>query len=258
MNEILEFLDSHASVRHFTDQEITEEQERTIITTAQRSPTSSNLQAYSIIGIRNRTTKETLAQLCGNQNHVAACSLFLVFCADLYRLYRINSKKGYPFQGEYTEMFVVATVDAALVAGRALMAAQALGLGGVMVGGIRNHIEKVSALLNLPRFVYPVMGMSLGYPKRPPKRKPRLPVEAIYFKETYSSSSFDTAIATYDETINRVGYLRDRQIEPEKYHHFTGEYSWSEHSARRMASEAPDSRRPHLLSYLQEQGFLKK
>lgn len=258
MNNILAFLNSHSSVRRFTDRQITEEDERTIITTAQRSPTSYNLQAYSIIGVRDRQKRQKLDHLCGDQGHVAQSSLFLVFCADLYQLSLLNEERRYPFRGEYTEIFIVATVDATLVAGRALMVAQALGMGGVMVGGVRNNIEEVGALLDLPELVYPVMGMSLGYPQLPPKVKPRLPMEAIYFKERYSSEGFKNSITTYDEIIDRIGYLKGRQITPDKYPNFTDRYSWSEHSARRMAASESGALRAHMLSFLQKQGFLKK
>ncbi|NOY89088.1 MAG: NADPH-dependent oxidoreductase [FCB group bacterium] len=258
MDDILKFLNSHASVRKFTDRPITVEDEETIIKTAQRSPTSSNLQVYSIIGIRNQETKEEFAVLSGNQDHIKQCPLFLIFCADLHRLALINKKKGYPFHGEYTEMFIIATVDCTLVAGRALMAAQALGLGGVMVGAIHNDPEKVSRLLALPEFVFPVMGMSLGYPAVPPKIKPRLPLKAIYHKEKYSDNDIDTYLQEYDKTIDESGYLKGREITPEKYPDFKGLYSWQEHTARRMASEEKLSLRPFMKSFLKEKGFMKK
>lgn len=57
MNEIYEFLNSHVSVRKFTDREISLADEFKIISTAQGSPTSSNLQAYSIVAIRDKEKK---------------------------------------------------------------------------------------------------------------------------------------------------------------------------------------------------------
>jgi len=258
MNAIIDFLNSHASVRKFTDQPITEEQERVIVTTAQRSPTSSNLQAYSIITVRNPDKKATLARLCGDQSHVAESALFLVFCADLYRLSRLNERRGYRFHGEYAEMFVVATVDTALAAARALMAAQALGFGGVMVGGIRNQPQEVSKLIGLPELTYPVMGMSLGKPAKTAKLKPRLPIEGICFEENYRQEQLDDAVARYDRTIDEVGYLHGREITPERYPDFEGVYSWSEHSARRLADDAPRVLRPHMKEFLLGRGFLLK
>ncbi|UCC44304.1 MAG: NADPH-dependent oxidoreductase [Candidatus Zixiibacteriota bacterium] len=258
MNDILAFLNSHASARRFTGDAVSDEQERTIVGTAQRSPTSSNLQAYSIISVRNQETKQELAQLCGSQQHVSDCSLFLVFCADLYRLMCLNKQRNYAFHGDTAESFIVATVDAALAACRALQAAQALGFGGVMVGGIRNQPEEVVRLLSLPKLVYPVMGMSLGRPEKAPKIKPRLPQEAVCFKEQYDRDSMPDIIEQYERAIADLGYLHGRQIEPEKYPQFSDLYSWSEHSARRMASDDPSATRLHLLDFLQSQGFVKR
>ena len=258
MNEIMQFLNSHASVRQFKEQDISAEAVETILTTAQRSPSSSNVQAYSAITVRDRSKKQEIARLSGGQKHVETCPLFVVFCADLYRLKYLNEQRGYAFNGDYTEAFIIATVDATLVAGRALMAAQALAIGGVMVGGIRNHPETVSELLGLPELVYPVMGMSLGYPKAVPEVRPRLPWEGLFFEEQYDSSIFDRVIKAYDETIDRAGFLKGREVEPEKYPAFEGQYSWSEHTARRMASADPSVLRPQMLRYLQSRGFLKK
>ena len=258
MNEILRFLNSHSSVRKFTAQPISVADETNIITTAQRSPTSSNIQAYSIISIRDDEHKEMISVWAGDQEHIKHAPLFLVFCADLYRLRTLNDARDYPYDGGLTELFIQATVDTALVAGRALQAAQALGLGGVMVGGIRNKIQELSDLLELPELVYPVMGMSLGYPVRESAIKPRLPQEAVSFKERYDTEAFEEPIKDYDDTILHLGYLKGREVRPEDYPDFEGAYSWSEHTARRMANlEGPVMRR-HMLGYLQARGFLLK
>lgn len=258
MNELIEFLNNHGSVRHFTDEPITEKQERTIVASAERSPTSSNLHAYSIISVRDQSKKDTIAEIAGKQAHVSKSALFLVFCADLYRLGTLNAKREYPYNGGYTEMFIVATVDASLAASRALLAAQAMGLGGVMVGAIRNNPSEVSNLLKLPELVYPVMGMSLGHPVKPPTPKQRLPLEGLWFRETYDPSAIEEAVAEYDRIIDERGHLKGREIDPDNYPDFRGTYSWSEHSARRMADCSPTALRPFMKSFLQKRGFLKE
>ena len=258
MSAIIDFLNSHGSARQFQERDITADDELLICKTAQRSPTSFNLQAYSIISVRNRTTKKTLAELCGGQDHVSACPLFLVFCADLHRQAELNKQRRYPCHADTVEMFMVATIDATLAASRALMAAQALGMGGVMVGSIRDDPDKTTELLALPELVYPVMGMSLGYPVKAPAVKPRLPIEAVRFVETYGSDKADAAIEEYDKTFEKTGYLSEREVEPEKYPGFSGVYSWTEHSARRLASESSDALRQYMMSYLRKQGFIKR
>ncbi len=254
MNENLKLLNSHASVRTFSGKDISDKDELTIISTSQHSSTSSNRQAYSIIGIRDKQKKKKLAELAGNQQHIIDSSLFLVFCADLFRLERINKQKKYETHSGYTELFIIATVDAALVAERALITAQALGIGGVMVGGIRNNPSKVDDLLQLPNLVYPVMGMSLGFPLKKPKVKPRLHINAIYHREEYSDVYYAKYIDEYDTVIDKLGYLKGREVFTEKYPTFKGLYSWSEHTARRHAEIV----RPHMKSYLENKRFLKK
>jgi nitroreductase len=257
-NDKIGFLNSHMSVRSFTDEDISVEDERTICATAERSPTSSNLHAYSIVAVRNQTTKERLAEFCGNQSHVAVCPLFLVFCADLHRLDLMCRERGYRSHTESTELFIVATVDAALAGGRALMAAQALGLGGVMVGGIRNQPDRVCEFLRLPNLAYPVMGMSLGYPSQPAKIKPRLPLDGLCFSESYDTNAISSAVAAYDKTIDKLGHLRGRETEPDKYPDFDGRYTWSEHSARRVASDNPGALRLHMRDFLKRRGLMMK
>jgi FMN reductase (NADPH) len=258
MNEIINFLNSHGSVRQFTGESISAEDEKLIVTTAQRSPTSCNFQAYSIISVRGQSKKDRLAELSCNQAHVSECSLFLLFCADLNRMRQLAIERGYEFYGEETDIFIVATVDATLVADRAMMAAQALGYGGVMVGGLRSGIEEVSELVQLPECVYPVVGMSLGKPTKPPQIKPRLPKEAVWFKERYQAERIEGCIADYDIAISEFGSLKGREIDPDGYPDYEGTYSWSEHTARRMADSSPQGRRLHMLSYLQKRGFLKR
>lgn len=256
MNTLIDFLNSHVSVRQFTEQPISDEDAHKIVTTAQRSATSSNLQAYSIIMVRDAQKKARIAELAGKQKHIEQASLFLVFCADLYRLRRVSERAGYPFLGHTTEMFIVATVDTSLAADRALAAAQALGMGGVMVGAIRNNPEQIAELLKLPDLTYPVMGMSLGYPAAKTPPKPRLPLEAICFEEEYRPEQLDPGIDSYDRVVDEFGHLRGREVLKEKYPNFRGLYSWSEHTARRLADTSPTTQRLHMQEFLKKRGFL--
>ena len=45
-----------------------------------------------------------------------------------------------------------------------IRAAEAVGLGCCPISVIRNHIDEVAELLELPDFVFPVAGMTAGYP----------------------------------------------------------------------------------------------
>ena len=143
MNETINLLKNHKSIRKYKDKPIEDEKLKSIIECAQCASTSSFIQAYSIINVVDMDNRKNIAYLSGDQSYIEQCPLFLVFCADLNRsktLCEINDKTM--AEGN-TETFILATVDASLAAQNALIAAESLGLGGVYIGGIRNNPKEI-------------------------------------------------------------------------------------------------------------------
>ena len=105
--------------------------------------TSSNIQAYSIIGITDPEKKKKLAELAGNQSYVEKNGHFFVFCADLYRHEIVGEMENSDVitSIESTEKFMVTLIDTALAAQNAAIAAESMGLGICYIGGIRNHLK---------------------------------------------------------------------------------------------------------------------
>ena len=54
--------------------------------------------------------------------------------------------------------------DTTLAVQNMYLAAESLGLGGVILGSIRNDIRAVSELFNLPDMVIPALGLQIGIP----------------------------------------------------------------------------------------------
>lgn len=245
MNEVIQLLKAHRSIRKFTSRDISKECLSEIIEAAQWASSSTFVQAYSIIGIRESETKKRLAALCGEQPYIESCPVFLVFCADLHRLEHACRMHQTDMVGEYTESFIMATVDTALAAQNAMIAAESLGLGGVYIGGIRNHPEKVSEMLMLPNYVYPVFGMALGYPDQDPEQKPRLPMAVVYKEEKYEDSEDIDKIIAYDKMISDYYTRRTKGKRSD---------TWTEQMAEKMQNET----RPHMKEFLQKRNFLLK
>jgi nitroreductase len=134
INQTVKLLLGHASVRKYQDKEVGEEMVEAIVQCAQRAPTSSHLQAYTIIEVRDEEKREILSGIADGQKWVKEAPLVLLFCADLHRgrEYLVLEDKG--VFGN-TDLFMVAVADAALAAQNALIAARSMGLGGVFVGG---------------------------------------------------------------------------------------------------------------------------
>jgi nitroreductase len=258
MNETIKIMAAHASIRKFKDTDIPDNILDSLITAARQASTSSNLQAYSIVVVKDRTKKEKLATLCDNQKWIRDCPVFLVVCPDLRRLDRVCQYRNYQIQDRYLELFLVAVVDSALVAQNILLGAESLGLGGVMIGAVRNNPDPVCLLLEIPDKVFPLMGICLGYPDTRPMIKPRLLPELVIHRERYEDSRFLELIKKYDDLIKSTGLYDgpNRKVAPIDNRDVPdSDYSWTEHSARRVASDNPAVTRAHMLSFLKSRGF---
>ena len=242
MDSVIDLLKSHRSIRKFTDQVIDQELLEELFIAGQAAATSSFLQGTTIIRISDKNSREKLAELAGNQPYVNTAAEFMIFCADLKRAGNYCETYGKPFEGDFTEHFIIATVDVALMAQSLVTAAESVGLGICYIGGIRNNPIEVSKLLELPRGVYPVFGLCLGYPDQEPEIKPRLPISVVVKQETYNENGDGQNIEEYDERIKE--YYRSR----------TGGghgISWTEQVATLLSEKS----RPHMRGFLEEQGF---
>lgn len=247
MNQIIEQLMKHRSIRKFTAEPVSEQMVESIISAGQMASTSSNVQAYSIISISDAQKRAKLMELAGNQAYIAESPVFLVWCADLYRLSEaaaLHSRKADQY-ADSVENLIVATVDTALAAQNAAVAAESLGLGVVFIGGIRNHIDAVAKELQLPELVYPLFGMCIGYPDQEPMLRPRLPLSSVLQHNSYDKQQATSGISPYDQASS--AYLLARS---------NGKTSvpWSVQMSKRLNEPV----RLHMKSFLQERGFMKR
>ncbi len=245
MNPTIDLLNAHRSIRKFTKQPLAEGLLETLCTAAQSAATSSFLQGCTVIRVTDEESRKTLARCAGGQAYVETAAEFLVLCADLKRAGNYCEKYGKPFEGDFTEQFIIATVDVALFAQNLVIAAESVGLGICYIGGLRNNPQEVAELLALPKGVYPVFGLCLGYPDQNPEVKPRLPLPVVLKQERYNEDGDADAIADYDERIREYYATR------------TGGghgISWSEQVATLLSEKS----RPHMRDFLAGQGFLFK
>lgn len=212
MNQVIDTLLQHRSIRRFTDKPLDRKQVETIVKSAQAASTSSFIQAYSIIGVTDQPKKDKLAELAGNQAYVAANGHFFIFCADLHRLMVVGEmeKADLSESIESTEKFMVSLIDTALAAQNAAIAAESMGLGICYIGGIRNDLEAVKDILKTPEHVIPLFGMAVGYPDQETDLKPRLPMEHIYMENEYQQdrSLFEKQLHDYNETTSEYYRIR--------------------------------------------------
>ncbi|MCU0542631.1 MAG: NADPH-dependent oxidoreductase [Oscillatoriaceae cyanobacterium Prado104] len=247
-NDCLTTLLSHRSIRSYLSKPLPPGTLETLIASAQSAATSSNLQTWSVVAVEDVERKEKLSQLAGNQAHIRQCPLFLIWLADLARLTRVAESRGLPHEGlNYLEMFLMATIDAALAAQNATIAAESLGLGTVYIGAMRNRPEDVAQVIGLPPHVFAVFGLCVGYPNLEVNTaiKPRLSPSAVLHRETYRLAEQDDAIAQYNEVMETFYTSQQMNVPGD----------WSEHSADRVATAESLSGRARLRQALKHLGF---
>jgi nitroreductase len=241
---------SHHSVRRYSGQPLAAGTLELLVAAAQSASSSSNLQLWSVISVEDPERRRALSEVAGQQDHILRCPLFLVWIADLHRPTQLAQARGIGHAGlSYLEMFVMACIDAALAAQNAVVAAEALGLGIVYIGALRNDPERVARALDLPTRTFAVFGLCVGWPdlEAASAIKPRLPQSVVLHRDSYGNAAQkEAAVDTYDERMTRFYSEQGMQVPDGR---------WSLHSAKRIASVAALRGRDRLRSALRALGF---
>ena len=172
MTETIKLMKAHTSVRRFKEQALPQEDLTEILTAAQMASSWKNFQSYSVIVVRSQEKKDALYELVP-QEAIRQSAVFLLFVGDLNRAEKGAQLHTDNFQPQGVEGLLISSVDAALAGQNALLAAESLGYGGVIIGLVRYKSEEVAELFNLPDYTYPVFGMALGLPNEEHEVKPR-------------------------------------------------------------------------------------
>lgn len=240
---MLNILQSHASVRDYTSEKITDEKFYKMIEAAQHASSSNFVQAYTVIQVKDAAKKEMLGQLSNNERQYSTAALSLLFCADLYRAKQGAAKAGQEMEGGTLENFVVSVIDTALFAQNFVVAAESNGYGICYIGGVRNKPKEISELFGLPDHVVPLFGMTVGVPAHENEVKPRMPLSAIIHEDGYHVEKYEQDIPDYDEVM--AAYYEERKTNQKSM-------TWSSS----MAAFLGNKRREHLLDFYQSKGFL--
>ena len=133
MNEIINALYQRKSVRVFTDDPITDEDKKLILTSAIQAPSAGCQLLYTILDITDQTKKDRLADLCDHQAFIAAGQMVLIFCADCQKWDAFYKEAG--------------------------ISPRCPGVGDIM-----ENVEEIRTLLALPEYVYPACMLVFGHP----------------------------------------------------------------------------------------------
>jgi len=247
----VEGLLSRRSVRRFRPEPVGDGLLAALLACAQSAPTKSNLQQYSIVVLRDEARRARFADLIPHAGWVAGAPLLLVFLGDVRRGRRVAALRGYEHRNDNVDTFMNAAVDAALAMQCFISAAEALGLGCCPLSGVRNRIDELKDLLELPSGVFPIAGLAAGWPDVEPDVSIRLPSAVVVHEDRYDDSGLEAAVDAYDDRV-----FARAPIPPEKQR-YVDRYGvaergvWSENVARQLS--VPE--RPGFREWLRRQGL---
>jgi nitroreductase len=207
-NPTLALLHSHRSIRNFTDAVVPDADIDTAVRAGQAASTSSAVQAYSLLQVTDLAVREAIVPLTGGQTKIARCGAFFIVCGDVRR-HRLVCEAANSAYDAKLEAFLVATADASLFAQNLVVAFESMGYGICFIGGLRNQLNDVEALIPLPEGVYPLYGLCVGVPAEAPIARPRLPLEAVWFKDSYpDDATVADQLKSYD--VDYAAYMEAR------------------------------------------------
>lgn len=247
MNPTIQNQLNHRSIRKFKDIPLTSEEVNLLVDVARHTSSSSFMQSYSILSVTDPEKKAKVAVI-GNQKYIAESGHLFIMLADQHRNQLIAEEQGFDTDvlGSFDRFFVAST-DAILAAQNILLAAEAMGLGGVFLGSVLNQADQLIELFNLPKHVVPVLGIALGHPDQAPQLKPRLPREIMHFENTYPKlENVCEALKDYDAIVHEYYDLRDANNRVDEF---------TTQIAKGMTRKHPG--RMQLLKFFQGQGFIQ-
>ena len=242
---------THRTHRRFSDRPVSDALLDILLAAAFSAPGKSDLQQASVVKVRDPNRRRAVADLIPSMPWIGTCPVFMIFLGDSRRIRRICEMRGKPFANDHLDAFLNAAVDCGLVLMNFIRAAEAVGLGCCPISVVRNHIDAIAEIVELPDHVFPVAGMTLGYPAAEGYVSLRLPASVNIHVDRYDDSNLGAEIDAYDRRRDgRYTIPREKQRDVEAYG-YAEFYGWSEDKARQVSR----TERDQLAAYLIRKGF---
>jgi nitroreductase len=188
--DVFEAIKNRRSIRHYKTDPIDDKTVQAVLEAAHWAPSWGNLQCWRFIVVRDPIIKSEVAGTLTKvkvdnewvenaaSKSIKQAPLLVVLCAE-------KGKAGYSAdgapvtdKGEYWFMF-----DVALAMENLALAAYALGLGTVIVGGFDS--AKAAKILDVPQEYTVVTMTPLGVPDHTGQVSPRKRLSEVLFKEKF-------------------------------------------------------------------------
>ena len=164
--DALTCLMTRRSIRKYAPGDVSDDLLRKLLAAAMAAPSAGNAQPWHFVAMRDRATLDEIANFHPYAKMVRDAPLAVLVCAELARE---------KYQGFWVQDCSAATMNL-------LLAAHALGLGGVWVGvyPVEDRMENFRRLLGLPAGVVPFALAPLGHPGQKAGEADRFAADRIH------------------------------------------------------------------------------
>lgn len=254
-DSVLQLLHNRRSIRKFLDKSIPDKILTNILEAGTRAPFAAQL--CSMVYTRDKKKMREFGT-----GTYPTTDVLIIFFIDARRLDKIIAAHNYQYDFDDTALLWLGVEDVSLVVGNIITAAESYGLGSVLLGGTPDNVNRVAKLFNMPKRVFPVVGMCLGYPDPSENThpRPRFPLQHTVFEDEYrdlSEEEIEECMQTMDKGYLAQDYYVSRNakiplLKGEDKFDFSN-YSWSEHICRKVTQGS--RRKTTFRQKLEKYGF---
>lgn len=154
-NAAIECIMTRSSVRAYSTREVSKGVVDTILMAGMAAPTAANQQAWEFVVVTEDSLKNRISEAFEYTKMVKDCAFAVVVCGNMDKLFPGDMRDG----GFWS-------LDCSAASENMLLAAHALGLGGVWCGiyPLEEREKTLAGILELPTNLRPLNVLSFGYP----------------------------------------------------------------------------------------------
>lgn len=168
---VIDAIMTRSSVRSYTDKKVEQSKIETMLKAGMAAPTAANRQPWRLVVLTDRDKLDAIPAFIPGAHMAAKAQLAIVVC-------------GSPSESLVPEYWVQ---DCSAVTENILLAAHAMGLGAVWCGAYPNNemdkVGKMQALLSMPKGIYALSVIVIGYPNSAPIIKDKWDTSKVFYNK---------------------------------------------------------------------------
>jgi len=222
--------------RRYTEEPIPDDLLDVLFAAAFSASAKSDLQQGSVVVVKNPAKRKQIADLIPSMPWIEKAPVFMIWIGDSRRIRRICELRGKSFGNDHLDAFLNAAVDAALAMQTFILAAEAKGLGCCPISVVRNHLDAIRDVLELPLYTFPVAGLCVGWPSQEGFISMRLPPKVNVHTDRYDDWDLAEELHGYDTRRDARFSIPEASRRMNDVYGEAKFYGWSEDKARQVST----------------------